>query len=247
MDLFCASPTSTAICVSMDQRSMVRHSSRAIDHQNPHMIDGRRNRAPSSSQPPMNPKPYRQKSRNNTAKQTRLTSPPGSSRYLLSDTSFFDGSPDLDPVSALVPIDPTRTLSIYPDQSPALKPSSSTRSDHDLVYWKSLSVYVKPLSVFLAETPALKPSSSTHSRDQINNWGVMALANVNRGDILQYRFRDHEGDDYWGRYSSRCACKRVKGEERAVLDIFITVIIDVVVLVTDKLMEKENEVIRKFH
>ncbi|KAF8397558.1 hypothetical protein HHK36_016477 [Tetracentron sinense] len=174
IDLFCASPASTAICVSMDQRSMVRHGSRAIDRHNPHLLDGRRSRAltPSSSQPPMKPKPYHQKTRKSSAKatdvtrkssakQTDLTSPPGSSRYLLSDTTFFDVSSDFDPVLALVPnpIEPARTLSVYPDESPALKLSSSTRS-RDQIYLKSLSVYPD-------ESPRLKPSSSTISHDQV--------------------------------------------------------------------------------
>ncbi|KAK3028719.1 hypothetical protein RJ639_038610 [Escallonia herrerae] len=97
IELFCASPASTAICSSMDQRAMVRHGMQPIDHC---IIDHHRRKIrtpiPCSSRPPIDPKPYYQKSRKSCAKQSEvtrkssagkndLTSPSGSSRYLLSD------------------------------------------------------------------------------------------------------------------------------------------------------------------
>ncbi|KAK9082219.1 hypothetical protein Syun_031311 [Stephania yunnanensis] len=42
VDLFCASQASTNICASLDQRSMVRESDRAIERYNPHLRDVRR-------------------------------------------------------------------------------------------------------------------------------------------------------------------------------------------------------------
>ncbi|XP_010253353.1 PREDICTED: protein SODIUM POTASSIUM ROOT DEFECTIVE 2-like [Nelumbo nucifera] len=135
IDLFCASPASTAICVSMDQRSMVRHGGRAIDRHNPHLRDGRRSMGlvPCSSQPSTKPKPYHQKSRKSSAKPTDLNHHPGSSRYLLSDTAFFDVLSDFDPVSALVPIHPTKPRPVKPDESSGLKHSSSARSRNQVV------------------------------------------------------------------------------------------------------------------
>ncbi|KAK2989679.1 hypothetical protein RJ640_015528 [Escallonia rubra] len=97
IELLCASPASTAICSSMDQRAMVRHGMQPIDHR---ILDHHRRKIrtpiPCSSRPPIDPKPYHQKSRKSCAKQSEvtrkssagkndLTSPPGSSRYLLSD------------------------------------------------------------------------------------------------------------------------------------------------------------------
>ncbi|KAG9453845.1 hypothetical protein H6P81_006749 [Aristolochia fimbriata] len=50
VDVFCSSPASTAICVSMDQKSMVRSSSRVLDRHTPRLIDSRR-----SMKPPLPP------------------------------------------------------------------------------------------------------------------------------------------------------------------------------------------------
>ena len=138
IDLFCASPASTAICVSMDHRSMVRHGSRVIDRQNPRLMERRRTKQTSTnpySQSTAKAKSDHQKSRKSSAKQTELTSPPGSSRYLLSDSPFFDIAPqdqfDPVPVLSLVPIEPTVSLPIKKDESSSFK-SSFTRL-HDQV------------------------------------------------------------------------------------------------------------------
>lgn len=58
--------------------------------------------------------------------------PPGSSRYLLSDAGFIDGLSDYDPVLALVPEtgpEKTSTLINGDDSSAAKSPSSSSRSE----------------------------------------------------------------------------------------------------------------------
>ena len=162
VDLFCASPASTAICSSMDQRSMVRRGIRPLNHHNPYHGDRRRSRplapVPCSSQLPISPKLHHQKSRKSSAKQTDLSrkssssdkidlaSPPGSSRYLLSDTPFFNLLPDSDHVSALVPAqtatpsNPTQTARsprLKSNDSPALVSSSSTRSRDQVLFCSS--------------------------------------------------------------------------------------------------------------
>ncbi|KAL0357381.1 UNVERIFIED_CONTAM: protein SODIUM POTASSIUM ROOT defective [Sesamum calycinum] len=108
IELFCASPASTAICSSMDQRAIIRPGIRPIDRQIHRLGDtprSRTNAAPCSSQLPFDPsRPFYHKSRKNTApaKETEilrrkssadvhdLASPPSSSRYLLSDRPFLD-------------------------------------------------------------------------------------------------------------------------------------------------------------
>ncbi|XP_027363013.1 protein SODIUM POTASSIUM ROOT DEFECTIVE 2-like [Abrus precatorius] len=69
IDIFCASQASTAICLSMDQASCsssntIQLGGRTIDRHNPIINDSRRSTSKSltapcsSSQPPINPKPY---------------------------------------------------------------------------------------------------------------------------------------------------------------------------------------------
>eukprot|EP00268_Persea_americana_P048227 TRINITY_DN5075_c0_g1_i3.p1 TRINITY_DN5075_c0_g1~~TRINITY_DN5075_c0_g1_i3.p1 ORF type:complete len:238 (+),score=33.78 TRINITY_DN5075_c0_g1_i3:192-905(+) len=161
IDLFCASPASTAICVSMDHRSMVCSGSRAIDRHNPHLLDRRRIKPPSPCpQSPSNPRSYHQKNTKSSAKQIELASPPGSTRYLLSDSPFLDASslefdpvqaPSLvpvetvssrcieedyfDPVSALIRMETTKSRSIKEDKLSIIK-SSSTRSQEQVVVLK---------------------------------------------------------------------------------------------------------------
>ncbi|KAJ4842285.1 hypothetical protein Tsubulata_023810 [Turnera subulata] len=120
MDFFCASPASTAICSSLDHRSMVRHgSTRPLSRQN-----SSKPYAPCSSHIlPHSPKPYHERSRKSssakesdglyrksfaadsresTSRQSStlrrkssadisdLRSPSSSSRYLLSDIPYID-------------------------------------------------------------------------------------------------------------------------------------------------------------
>ncbi|XP_068669188.1 protein SODIUM POTASSIUM ROOT DEFECTIVE 2-like [Aristolochia californica] len=156
IDLFCASPASTAICVSMDQKSMVMNSSRVLDRHTPLIIDSRRSSRPpsllasgagassssSSSQPNSKPKPHRAKSRKSSAKQKSLTSPPGSSRYLLREDSYFDVFPDFGPLSALVPVQQevvlSRPIKNKAEASEVFKPSSPTRHEQVVVLRVSL-------------------------------------------------------------------------------------------------------------
>ncbi|KAG2685753.1 hypothetical protein I3843_10G133600 [Carya illinoinensis] len=66
------------------------------------------------------------------AKQDDLITTPASSRYLLSDTAYFDGLSDYDSVLALAPVDDEKnkkiTQSTKEDESAASKPSSSSSS-----------------------------------------------------------------------------------------------------------------------
>ncbi|XWS71741.1 hypothetical protein CRYUN_Cryun03dG0164600 [Craigia yunnanensis] len=103
MDLFCASPASTAICFSVDHRTMVRRGHRPIDRQNSKPY------APCSSQLPIIPRPHHEKNRKRSSADIQdLNSPSGSSRYLLSDRPFIDWLSESDRVSALVPAQPAK-------------------------------------------------------------------------------------------------------------------------------------------
>ncbi|KAJ8551420.1 hypothetical protein K7X08_000790 [Anisodus acutangulus] len=181
MDLFCASPASTAICSSMDQHAMVR---RGIKHQIDRKIERLGNvtskiKTPvpcSSHQLPFDPKNYyhqkgrkssstkpsEQLRRKSSADITDLASPRGrSSRYMLSDTPFIDflssdhcTSGD---AKALVPSKPLRAKSI---NERLMYRSSSTRSHESPVY-KPSQAYSNDLCVY--------KSSSTRScpREQV--------------------------------------------------------------------------------
>ena len=77
------------------------------------------------------------------AKPGDFITPPGSSRYLLGDTAFFDGLADYDPVLAqLAPVESNRnTQALSKDESTASKPSSSSSSNPNQVctkLWLSL-------------------------------------------------------------------------------------------------------------
>ncbi|OMO67660.1 hypothetical protein CCACVL1_20403 [Corchorus capsularis] len=152
MDLFCASPASTAICSSIDHRSMVRRGHRPIDRQNskPYYAPC----SSSSSQLPIIPRPYHEKSRKSSVKPSDLrrkssadihdlNSPHGSARYLLSDKPFIDWISESDRVSALVPSKPNKHI-INSDDSPSLKSSSSARrSRSDQVVVLRVSIHCK--------------------------------------------------------------------------------------------------------
>ncbi|KAL4333084.1 hypothetical protein GQ457_07G033900 [Hibiscus cannabinus] len=146
MDIFCAS---TAICSSVDHRSMVRHGHRRIDRQNSKPY------APcNSSHLPIIPRPYHEKSRKNSVKPSDvrrkssadihdLKSSPGSSTCLLSDRPFIDWLPESDRVSTLVPpslpAKPKLHVSSNTNSCPSLKSSSSAPSHHQVVVlWVSI-------------------------------------------------------------------------------------------------------------
>nr|POE52858.1 protein sodium potassium root defective 3 [Quercus suber] len=167
---------------SCSSSSTIQLGGRAIDRHNPIIRDANRSSrtlsVPCSSQPPINPKPYRQlqktkKSSSSSSKPADhnkkksstkpidekkkgvakltdhhiinknssqptdiitkrwtkpvgdLITPPGSSRYLLSDTALSDS----DPVLALVQVEEKKiTQAVNQDESNASKPSSSSSS-----------------------------------------------------------------------------------------------------------------------
>ncbi|KAI4349256.1 hypothetical protein L6164_009868 [Bauhinia variegata] len=195
IDILCASQASTAICLSMDQASCSSSSNtiqlggRAIDRHNPIIRDSRRSTSKSalatpcsSSQPPINPKPYLQyekskkKSSSNPSEKNKknstkghdqkekiseanmrehitnnytsqpidsvlrrswvkppanLFTPPGSSRYLLSDSAFKDGLSDYEPVLASTPVDTKKKAPLVSQHDANLAsksmPSTSSR------------------------------------------------------------------------------------------------------------------------
>ncbi|KAL6967441.1 hypothetical protein U1Q18_033251 [Sarracenia purpurea var. burkii] len=150
VDLFCASPSSTAICSNKDGRSMIRHGTTPPPPICRRISDRRKVQPPlpCASQLPVEPEPYYPNIRKGCLKKITsglprkssadindLTSnPPSSSRYLLSDTSFIDLLPDSDHAQAL---SPTKNLSpklrIFHD-SPSLKsPSTPARPRHQVV------------------------------------------------------------------------------------------------------------------
>ncbi|XVF68685.1 hypothetical protein PTKIN_Ptkin11bG0021100 [Pterospermum kingtungense] len=151
MDFFCASPASTAICSSLDHRSMVRHGHRSVDRQNSKPY------APpcSSSQLPIIPRPYHSRKssvkpsdvrRKSSADIHDLSSPNGSSRYLLSDhTPYIDwlSEPD-NRALTLVPAQPAKPkhVSSNSNGSPALKSSSSARTGDKVVVLR-VSIHCK--------------------------------------------------------------------------------------------------------
>ncbi|GLU11675.1 hypothetical protein SLE2022_284080 [Rubroshorea leprosula] len=154
MDLFCASPASTAICSSIDHRSMVRHghTRRPISRQ-PYIPC-------SSSELPIIPKVYNhlEKGRNNSAKQSDLRpkssaddlrSPHGSSRYLLSDRPYINWLSETtsDHSLALVPaqpvVKPRPRHATSSNDSPALKSSSSSARSRDQVVVLRVSIHCK--------------------------------------------------------------------------------------------------------
>ncbi|PHT68743.1 hypothetical protein T459_28230 [Capsicum annuum] len=164
IDLFCASPASTAICSSMDQRTMVRHGIRhQIDRKIDRLGDPRtpKIKTPipcSSHQLPFDPKNYYHQKiqKSQDGKLRRKSSADvadlgGSSRYLLSDstTPFIDFLSSSDncisgDAKALVPSKPVRAKST---NERLMYRSSSTRSVESPVY-KPSSTYSNDLCVY---------------------------------------------------------------------------------------------------
>uniref|UniRef100_M1B9I6 Chloroplast-targeted copper chaperone n=1 Tax=Solanum tuberosum TaxID=4113 RepID=M1B9I6_SOLTU len=162
IDLFCASPASTAICSSMDQYTMVR---RGIRHQIDRKIDRLGDpRTPkiktpipcSSHQLPFDPKTYYHQNKNRKSHDEKLrrkssadvTDLGNSSRYLLSDstnTPFIDFlSSSGDTSKALIPSKPLRAKST---NERLMYRSSSTRLLESPVY-KPSSAYSTDLCVY---------------------------------------------------------------------------------------------------
>lgn len=152
IEIFCASPASTAICSSTDHRAIIRHGMRSVDRHHVHRLGeaprARTNAAPCSSHLPLEPSRKKQQEvlrRKSSADAHDLAAPhDSSSRYLLSDKSpFLDfisdsraaGRPlagdanrlNLEPFSAF------RSLSTRAYESPVFKPSSSTENGGKLI------------------------------------------------------------------------------------------------------------------
>ncbi|KAL6011218.1 hypothetical protein ACLOJK_001663 [Asimina triloba] len=194
IDLFCASPASTAICVSMDSNAMVRHGGRAIDRHSPHLIDRRRTK-PSHShslghprlQPPSKPKSTHQKHRkqqqlSSAKRETDLQSPPGSTRYLLESTRRKSSAHLTD----LLAPSPGTTPSLLDDDAPFIDVSNFDRSLVPLEPRRARSLkedasasesfYLKDdesaaalesFSIKEDDSAAALKSSSTRSHDQV--------------------------------------------------------------------------------
>lgn len=139
IDLFCKTPASTAICRSTDHKSMVRHGIRTLDRQAPHLADSHWTKAPSPSQPRPNPEfQFHQNSRKSSRTQRDLTTPPGSSRYLLNDSAIYEDvlSSDFNTIPAFLPVDNAEEA-----ESPAFKPSSSATSHDQVLFFTYLSSF----------------------------------------------------------------------------------------------------------
>ncbi|CAB4282553.1 unnamed protein product [Prunus armeniaca] len=110
LDIFCASPASTAICTSMDQHAMVRLGPATIDHPHPHshhhphhrLHDRPKNQphnqthhhhVPCSSQLPIDPKPFYEKCRKSfSSAQTQLRRKSSADIHDLTRTRSLNGS-----------------------------------------------------------------------------------------------------------------------------------------------------------
>ncbi|KAJ4772216.1 Heavy metal-associated isoprenylated plant protein 36 [Rhynchospora pubera] len=126
MNFSCTSPASTAVCTSIDRRSIVQpSSSRYLDRYTPHLRDPLRSKAaPSSTKslppPPLPPPTLHQKTVKQKQKGPNIArrsldilmvsaekiSPPVSSRYLLNSERFSDvyAEPEPEPVAAPPPL-----------------------------------------------------------------------------------------------------------------------------------------------
>ncbi|KAF5204642.1 Sodium potassium root defective [Thalictrum thalictroides] len=179
VDIFCASQASTAICMSMDQRSIVGQNSRAIDRHNPHLREVRRSRSvnQSSSQPSSkSTMPYPQMSRKSISSNPmdHFITPPESSRYLLRNTPIFDiqksrmntATLSRKSTSAL----PTDHLISPPGSSRYLLSKTDTPVFEVFDSYSALVPFEKtePSSVNSIEsTVMMKPSSKTRPNNQV--------------------------------------------------------------------------------
>ncbi|KAJ0020716.1 hypothetical protein Pint_32305 [Pistacia integerrima] len=143
MDIFCSTPASTAVCSSMVNHRSIRRSHSSKPY------------APCSSQLPIIPRPYHEKSRKSSAKQSDLhrkssadisdlNSTHGLSQYLLSDKPFIDWLSESDRVSALVPADQSaKSRHVSSNESLALIKSSSTTKSPQQVVVLRVSIHCK--------------------------------------------------------------------------------------------------------
>ncbi|KAK1398523.1 Sodium potassium root defective [Heracleum sosnowskyi] len=201
IDLLCASPASTAICSSTDLRAMVRsHGTRSVDRPRHHYVSDHfppKSKSnilpviPCSSQLPIIPTSYYQKSRKSASDYSSAsrsdrelrrksstdiindltTSPYGSSRHLLSHQPFNEMLPQTDNYRlALVPSEPVKTTkndSALVPGNQALRPRQKMNSNDSLVL-KSITKQ-KQLAVsqpVRRNEPSVLKSSSARSRSR---------------------------------------------------------------------------------
>lgn len=201
IDLLCASPASTAICSSTDLRAMVRsHGTRSVDrprHSDHYPRKSKSNISviPCSSQMPIIPTSYYQKSRKSASDYSSAsrsdrelrrksstdiindltTSPYGSSRHLLSDKPFdHEMLPQTDNRLALVPSEPVMPRNVKTNDSAlvsgnqALPPRGGKMSSSDSLALKSITKH-KQLVVsqpVRRNEPSVLKSSSARSRSR---------------------------------------------------------------------------------
>ncbi|KAL8496835.1 hypothetical protein ACS0TY_020495 [Phlomoides rotata] len=184
IDLFCASPASTAICSStVDQKAIIRHGIRSIDRHIHRLGETptrrRSNAAPCSSHLPFDPashhktrksssgKPAETFRRKSCADADDLASPPNpitSSRYMLNDKPLFDFASDL-----TIPLIKDNRHNykrlMNPDAFPAFR-SLSTRSHQSPLYNPS-SPKVQKEKLSTDHQLNVKKSSSPPSNHQV--------------------------------------------------------------------------------
>lgn len=200
IDLLCASPASTAICSSTDLRAMVRsHGTRSVDRPRHSDHYPRKSKSnipviPCSSQMPIIPTSYYQKSRKSASDYSSAsrsdrelrrksstdiindltTSPYGSSRHLLSDKPFdHEMLPQTDNRLALVPSEPVMPRSVKTNDSALVSgnqalPPRGKMSSSDSLALKSITKH-KQLVVsqpVRRNEPSVLKSSSARSRSR---------------------------------------------------------------------------------
>lgn len=175
IDLFCASPASTAICTSLDQRSMVRHgTTRPIDRHNRHhprhhhqLQDRRKHHlitghVPCSShQLPFTPRPYTEKPRKSTgSSSTKLITSSDHNQHIRRKSSA-----DVYDLASGTPHGSARYL--LSDRPFVDWVSESARVSSALVPIPQVNNETK-CQVGSNDSPSLKASYSARSRDQVH-------------------------------------------------------------------------------
>lgn len=190
IDFLCASPASTAICSSTDQRAMVRndHGTRSMDRRSNHYLSDHHRRKskndipaiPCSPQLPKNRKclsDYRFAFASQSNRELRRssadfindlsTTPHGSSRHLLSDKTLSEVLQDTDSLFASVAGEPVMTRSLSSNDSAFVSTNQASRptglpiSSNDSLVLKSVNrQLVASESVQRNECSVLKSSSA---------------------------------------------------------------------------------------
>ncbi|XP_047939653.1 protein SODIUM POTASSIUM ROOT DEFECTIVE 2-like [Salvia hispanica] len=137
IEVFCASPASTAICSSTDHRTIIRHGMRSVHRLGETPRSRRSNAAPCSSHLPFEPSTKSAKDGDVSRRKSSADVYDLASRRLLSNKPFLDFISDSQ--TAIVPSQPLvrdssdkrlnlesfRSLSARPHESPVFRPSST--------------------------------------------------------------------------------------------------------------------------